>query len=262
MSQGLSTAAEDRPDALGTPAVDRRRAGMGWRRLQVVAALAVVVALLAPMLITRSFEPFLVGMVAPLVVGLPLARRWPRVAAVWLGVVSLALVAFSAPFLADALAHPEALADFVPLSVFAVAAVVCAAAAIPAYRQPAGAGASSRPALVVALVAGGLIVVLAATSMIAFAAVDSVAPEAGDVELVTADFAFSPTAIEASSGTVAVHVTNNDSTRHTFTIDELGVDLNLPPNSTQRVSFTADPGTYRFYCVPHTPGMEGELTVE
>ena len=54
---------------------------------------------------------------------------------------------------------------------------------------------------------------------------------------------------------------DRDGTRHTFTIDELGVDLSIPPESGQRVSFTAAPGTYRFYCRPHAPGMEGVLVV-
>ncbi|MBA2724366.1 MAG: cupredoxin domain-containing protein, partial [Actinobacteria bacterium] len=54
---------------------------------------------------------------------------------------------------------------------------------------------------------------------------------------------------------------NRDDTRHTLTIDELEVDLNLPPNTAQRVSFEADPGTYRFFCRPHDPSMEGELTI-
>ena len=58
-----------------------------------------------------------------------------------------------------------------------------------------------------------------------------------------------------------MHVTNLDGTRHTFTIDELGVDLSVPPNSEGRVTFTAEPGTYRFYCRPHEVDMEGSLVV-
>jgi plastocyanin len=51
------------------------------------------------------------------------------------------------------------------------------------------------------------------------------------------------------------------SDRHTFTIDELGVDLSIPPNSEQRVTFDAPAGSYEFECRPHTPGMTGTLTV-
>ena len=84
----------------------------------------------------------------------------------------------------------------------------------------------------------------------------------GDIRLVTRDVKFRPSTINTQIGTVSVHVTNEDSTRHTFTIDELGVDLNLPPNSTQRVSFEAEPGTYGFICSPHESSMQGTLIVK
>jgi plastocyanin len=98
-------------------------------------------------------------------------------------------------------------------------------------------------------------------SIVAFAGVESVPAQPGDIRLVTQDLEFRPSAIDTRSGTVSVHVTNEDSTRHTFTIDGLGVDLNLPPNSTQRVSFEAEPGTYGLICRPHESSMQGTLIV-
>jgi hypothetical protein len=43
-------------------------------------------------------------------------------------------------------------------------------------------------------------------------------------------------------------MTNHDLFCHTFTIDELDVDLEAPLGGAREVSFTAPPGTYRFYC--------------
>jgi uncharacterized cupredoxin-like copper-binding protein len=51
---------------------------------------------------------------------------------------------------------------------------------------------------------------------------------------------------------------------HTFTIDELGVDLNVPMGAERSVTFNAPAGEYRFYCgIPghETIGMYGILTV-
>jgi plastocyanin len=53
--------------------------------------------------------------------------------------------------------------------------------------------------------------------------------------------------LTARSDQVTVVLTNHDLFWHTFTIDELDVDLEAPLGGTRDVSFTAPPGTYRFY---------------
>jgi plastocyanin len=244
-----------------TPSGPGGSTGFGWRRLQVAAALGVIVSLVVPMLITLSVETFLLAMAAPFVVGLLLMLRWRRVAAVWLGVVSVALFVFSAPFLVDALTHPESIVDFIPLVVLMVSLVVGAIAAIPSFRVRRGRDAPSAPARGIALAAVGVLVVAAIISVVSFAGIENVAARPGDILVVTEDFEFDPAGLHGDEGTISIHVTNRDATRHTFTVEELDVDLNIPPNSTQRLSFTAEPGTYRFICRPHTPGMDGTLIV-
>jgi plastocyanin len=240
---------------------DQRDQGFGWRRLQVVAAFGVLASLLVPTLIQLSFDSFILATAAPFVIGLLLMIRWPRVGALWLGVCSLGLLVFSIPFLAEALVRPESLADFIPLSIYTLSTVVGTVAAIPSFRQASAPDAPSRPARTIAILAGALIVVAAVVSVVAFAGIESEPARSGDILVVTEDIEFHPARIHGGGREISVHVANRDDTRHTFTIDELGVDLNLPPNSEQRISFAADPGTYRFYCRPHTPGMEGELVV-
>jgi plastocyanin len=234
----------------------------GWRRLQVVAALGVVASVVVPMIISMSVEPFLLSMAAPFVIGLLVMLRWPRVGAVLLGVVSLALLLFGAPFLAEALIHPESLGDFIPLVVLTLSLLVGVIAAIPSFRRGRMPDAASRLARTIAVVSGAIVVASGIVAVVAFAGIESEPARSGDILVVAEDIEFHPTRISADGSDVSVHVTNRDDTRHTFTIDELGVDLNVPPNSNQRVSFVADPGTYEFYCRPHTPGMEGELVVE
>jgi plastocyanin len=59
-----------------------------------------------------------------------------------------------------------------------------------------------------------------------------------------------------------VFVENQDNVLHTLTIDELGVDLQIPAKSEGRVTFDAKPGTYEFVCIPHEGmGMTGTLEV-
>ena len=76
--------------------------------------------------------------------------------------------------------------------------------------------------------------------------------------------AYSTTSPAAPSGQATVVLTNHDLFWHTFTIDPLHVDLEAPLGGTREASFTAPPGSYRFYCrVPAhaVPGMRGTLTI-
>jgi plastocyanin len=262
MSRTLNTSAGEPPAGINGSIGDRQSHGFGWRRLQLIASVGVLVSLLVPMLIQRSVEPFLFGMAVPFVIGLLLMLLWPRVGVVWLGVVSFAELLFTIPFLPDALTHPESMADFLPLFLFSVSTLVGTVAAVPSLREPTDAAADSRRARFIAIGSGVLVAAALVVSSVALAGVDSVSAEPGDVPLVTQDLEFRPSAINTRSGSVSVHVTNEDGTRHTFTIEELGVDLNLPPNSTQRVSFEVEPGTYDFVCRPHESSMQGTLIVK
>ena len=51
---------------------------------------------------------------------------------------------------------------------------------------------------------------------------------------------------------------------HTFTVEELGIDVEVSGSETIRFDFTFDePGTYKLICIPHQAlGMIGTITVE
>jgi plastocyanin len=243
-----------------TPAASRQ-ARVGWFGLLVAAACATMASFVIAMIMAGSVEGFFLAMAAPIVVGLLVVWRWRRTGVVVLGVVLFAELASSAPFLVDALTHPETPGDFLPLALFTLATLAGSIAAVPAFRQARQPVRSSRSATVVASAAVLIMVAATAVSIAAAGRVDSVTAQPGDIELTTTDFHFDMSSVTADAGTVAVTVTNDDATRHTFTIDELGVDLNVPPGTTQRVTFPADTGTYRYYCVPHATDMVGELVV-
>ena len=87
---------------------------------------------------------------------------------------------------------------------------------------------------------------------------------AADAMLVAKNVAFSSSTLSMSSGDVTVSLANQDLFWHTFTIDNLGVDLPVPVGATRSVTFTVTPGTYEFECrIPGHPeaGMVGTLTV-
>lgn len=76
--------------------------------------------------------------------------------------------------------------------------------------------------------------------------------------MTTAQLAFDPDSFVVEDGEITVSVTNNDPFWHTFTIDELGVDLAVPVRAQRAVTFDAPPGNYPFYC--RIPGHEVPMT--
>ena len=130
---------------------------------------------------------------------------------------------------------------------------------MPVWRGTDTEGGRARVTL---LASGLLLVILAAVGAVATLTTKSVAAEEGDVTAVAEDVEFVPEDLEAASGDVGIHIDNKDQVRHTFTIDELDVNLELPAGKGARTSFTADPGEYAFYCaVPGHESMKGTLTL-
>lgn len=118
---------------------------------------------------------------------------------------------------------------------------------------------SAGPSIAVAV----SVVALAAPLVIA-ALNDSPEPSTADLDLVADNVAFSEAELSARAGMVTVAVENRDLFWHTFTIEELGVDLRVPVSAEMTVTFDAPPGEYRFVCaIPgHADaGMEGTLKV-
>ena len=249
------------PAGLGSTGSAQPVRGFGWARLQASAAAAAIASFVIPMAIEGKIEGFLVAMAAPFVVGLVLAVVLPRAAAVFLGLVAVATLAFSAPYSGQALRHPESVTDFVPQILFTLSMVIAAIAALPAYRQVRRTEGASRAPLFLAVVTGAVALIASALSIAAATGVDNVAAKPGDARVLTSNFAFAPGELTAEAGVISVHLANEDSTRHTFTIDGL-TDLSVPPNSSQRATFEAAPGTYHFYCRPHDRDMKGILVVE
>jgi len=79
------------------------------------------------------------------------------------------------------------------------------------------------------------------------------------------DIGWDPKEITIGTGPQTIAITNTGVSLHDFTIDELGIKVDLPAGETTNVEINAEPGTYTFYCsIPgrREAGMEGTLTVE
>ena len=76
-------------------------------------------------------------------------------------------------------------------------------------------------------------------------------------------FAFAPVDLSFSSGEVVSFTFVGEATFHTFTVEELGIDVDVDGGETVSFDFTFDePGTYTLICIPHEAlGMVGTITV-
>lgn len=76
------------------------------------------------------------------------------------------------------------------------------------------------------------------------------------------DFAFHPADITGTAGaTLAITVTNNDSTTHSFTLDDDSVSQDVEPGHTETVEVPLpDSGTVGWHCKYHST-MTGTITV-
>ena len=81
-------------------------------------------------------------------------------------------------------------------------------------------------------------------------------------DLAASAFTFAPADFELEAGKSYTFNIKVDGQFHTFTVNDLGINANLLPNTTQTVSVKVDsPGTYELICVPHLAlGMKGTIT--
>ena len=179
-------------------------------------------------------------------------------ARIYLLVISILGLATTLLFSGQDLMHPESLLGFVFALVPTLATVLGITASVGAMRRWSEASARRiGQAAVVVLVAGVSVSLVASASL-----TDDVALP-GDASMTAIEVEFRPRAMSAPSGVVGILVDNEDPFRHTFTITELGVDVELPASTARRVEFHAAPGTYTYICaVPGHEDMRGTLVIE
>ena len=95
---------------------------------------------------------------------------------------------------------------------------------------------------------------------------DGGAPASPAQTVVGVDIAWEPEAFTIPAGAeTVVNLPNEGASIHNFAIDELGIDVDMPPGETVTALINAAAGSYEYYCnVPghKEAGMVGTLTVE
>ena len=239
------------------------RSAFGWAALLRVTALANLAALAALAL----FEDDRLAAALAVIVLLGLTLRHTRFRLLG-SLVLLILLADQSLYTAVAtfngVMHGTGVAATLMPALIAATALTGVIAAIGTlwrrHDPMAGQGRAPWVALTVGVLCLGL---LGASAVTARQAPATAAPS--DLSLDTANMAYSHSDLVVRSGTVTLEMSNRDLFWHTFTVDELGVDLLVAENDTKQTTFDAPPGIYEFYCaIPgHTAlGMKGTLVVE
>ncbi len=176
---------------------------------------------------------------------------WAKIVAIVVALASAAVLFWTA----FGLASPASFFDFVPgLLVIpgVIITIVASVAALVAGRRghtvTGREGGERRAITIVVAVVGGLALISAVLTVATRSTTDTSAA-ASQVEM--KDFSYDQAAYQAAGGS-QLAVRNDDPFRHTFTIDELGIDVQVGPGSSALVDIPGEAGTYVVYCTYHT----------
>lgn len=229
-----------------------------WMKVARIGAIAMVVWSIALSLLAGSFIPPVVILGIMYLVFASLLRGERTRIGIVLAVVTVLAVAANLGPILDSMAHPSSAPSFMLTHLSLVAALVGVVAGLGIFRGWATdfIGLFSGVAVVV-LVAG---VVVAAVSS---AAAPNVEALEGDIAVTARSIKFEPTEITLTGGSTGVWIDNQDGTHHTFTIEELGIEMDLVGLKSSRIDITADPGVYNVICtVSGHEDMTMSLVVE
>ena len=228
-----------------------------WLRLARGAAITMVVWAIILQLTARVIIPpvLVIGVVFAGFV--PFLRDGRRRVALGLAIFSFLALGGNIPGLVDELTHLSSAPAFILTLLSFQGAVVAIIAGVGAFRSR-----NVPPTRRVVSVAAAAFVVFAATSIGVAATTDSDVAQAGDVQVVAEKVKFNPDEIRVSVGD-GIWVDNKDGIRHTFTIEDAGVDLAIPALKAKRIDLDLAAGTYDVICgVPGHESMVGTLVVE
>lgn len=174
-----------------------------------------------------------------------------------LAVVSVLAVGGNLPLILDELSNPESAPAFILTLLSVLGATMALVGGLGTFF---GWSTASGRRLVFG---AGLIFAVGAFTSISIAAntvSDGALPT--DVEVLAQQVAFDPAEVTIGAEDTGVWVDNRDGIRHTFSVPELGIDLEVPALKSRRIDIDAAPGTYQVFCdVPGHESMIATLTV-
>lgn len=157
------------------------------------------------------------------------------------------------------LVEPASFFDFVPGALVlpgALLALVSGIVSIVAKHRGRPAGGGERRAVGAILAVLGLLAVVSTVLTVSGRdTVPDALADAADLTISLKDFEFDEAGYQLEGG-ATVLVKNDDPFLHTFTVDELGIDVELGPKDEVLVDVPEEAGTYVLYCDPHTEDKE------
>lgn len=231
----------------------------GWRLVAKISAFTWIAWAIVLTIAIGALEPFIL-----IFAGIPIAAwaftlwRPGRVTYTIFGVLGVLSILLNLPFILEDLAHPESAFGFNTTLAPLLASLLMVGVGVAVWRPL-----SDRSASRVWMAASAVFVIGLVVSIgFALGLEDDVAV-AGDVRLVAEKAEWDPVSVEAAAGTVGFHIENKDPIRHTFTIEALDIDLELPASTDRRIEFVAPAGSYDFICsVPGHENMTGTIVID
>lgn len=248
----MTTTVDDRPAPEGLSRT------ASWLRFSRGAALTMAVWSVALQVLAGVLIPPVAVIGAIFLVFVPFLTGERRRVGLALAVFAALALAGNVPILVDELAHPESSQAFILtlLSVLGALSAMLGGTAAFLRWKPA-------PIRQVVLGAAGVFAAGTMMSLVMASNTDSDVAQLSDTRVLAARMNWEPQTVSVSTGAVGVWVENEDGMRHTFTVEELGVDLEIPALRARRVDFEAPPGSYELICtVPGHEAMTGTLIVE
>jgi plastocyanin len=194
-------------------------------------------------LVFLAFIPFLQG-----------ERRWVGLAAAVFGV---AAYVGNLPIILDDLRNPESAPSFILQLLSTIGVFLVAVGGIGAFFGP-----PARWARPLALAAAGVFIAGTVGSVALAANTDSAARLPDDVQVTAQQLMWTPEDVVITTGNSGIWIENRDGIRHTFTIPDLDIDVEIPALKARRFDIDAAPGTYLIICtVPGHESMTGTLTI-
>lgn len=219
-----------------------RAVGMSWRGLLATAAVTNAVMQAVVMVLAGVVIPPAVVLVSVQLSGLAVMTRFERTGAGLTTVGAALQFAAYLSFALPGLGMPDSPLDFLDAVVGFMTTATMVVSGIALLRRRTGS--PRRIALAGAAVLGVAAVVAAVGGLTA----TSDALDAGEIEVAAAGYAWTPTDLVAASGDT-LHVDNRDPSHHTFVIEALGLEVELPGNAARDLPLDgAAPGVYEYVC--------------
>ncbi|MDJ0953020.1 MAG: hypothetical protein QNJ81_05020, partial [Acidimicrobiia bacterium] len=235
----MSTATMERPARH-----DESASSVGeWLKLARAGAITMVVFAIALQAIARTVIP------PVLVIGLVFLALVPFLSGerrrVGLGAAVFGLAAYLAnlPVILDDLRNPESAPAFILQLLSTVGVALVIIGGVAAFRRSSADLIRPLAMIAVAVFATGSL-----GSMAVAAGTESDVALPTDVAITAQQIMWSSEEIVVDSATTGLWIENKDGVRHTFTIEELGIDVEIPGLKARRVPIDAPPGTYEVIC--------------